>query len=673
MQKNSFDGQNSRYVRMLKAIREKFLTVRPKSWICLGIFVVIYLALRVFWLDGDPGIASAWEYGYNATDEGYYLDGGKEKFLWNHFVDLSRHEAYTYGFSAGTHGLSYLAHLVFGLSTWTWRIPFFLITCLAWIVSFVHLSRRNGASGALLLCVGISSIPMQVAYERTASNDVLIGALTVISYVLATGRSKWRLFAAACVTSLIVLVKPSVWVLMPVIAAGVLQVPKFRTWWIDISLYIISAIAGIFVCKLLVALSVLPDAQAAGIGVWEVVKKTTTHYPLPDIFDIASHLKGISAFPRDPSYVLLGVSSVFVFVFPIALAMKNLVNFRFNGNTLLFVAIPTYVAAINVMNTQYTHYFIPALMMLPMVLTAASEEVEATEGKNPIEWRRVLPVLAFLVFVYLVGVLLLSCFELTPKIAQEYYSRVYNFPAKNVWGATASVMALFVGAVVLILVYLRGLVHARRNILAWLVAAYFAGSVIFSALPAIQVASHLHQTAAYYFAPMAMALAVSGLLLVLLFGRGNGFLRNQAMAVFVFASIVVCYLVTPNWRQAAVELIRPATHYHEEATKELAKLLPKDAIVIGERSNQMLMALPIRTATTFAANSDPIPVIQSILKKEPLAKLYALADSQHAYNIQHYREHEKEYALRLIKVFKMPSFGSGKLADVYLCKIDVQK
>ena len=81
------------------------------------------------------------------------------------------------------------------------------------------------------------------------------------------------------------------------------------------------------------------------------------------------------------------------------------------------------------------------------------------------------------------------------------------------------------------------------------------------------------------------------------------------------------------------------------------------------------MSLPIRTASTILANSDPIPVIESILKAEPDAKLYALVDSQHAYNLQHYREHANEYRLHHVKTFKMPSFGNGSPADVYLCEI----
>ena len=166
------------------------MTNRKSFWICLAAFIVSYLAVRLFWLGGDPGIAAVWEYGYNVTDEGYYLSGGKEKLLWNCFVDLPRTEAFTYGFSAGTHWLSYLAHLAFGLSTWMWRIPFFILTCMAWVVVFVYLSRKSGALNALLLCSAVSFIPMQIAYERTASNDVLIGSLAVMAYVIAAGPSR---------------------------------------------------------------------------------------------------------------------------------------------------------------------------------------------------------------------------------------------------------------------------------------------------------------------------------------------------------------------------------------------------------------------------------------------------------------------------------------------------
>jgi hypothetical protein len=57
-------------------------SARIGFWMLLLVFSAIYLLLRLPWITGDPGIPSVWEYGYNATDEGYYLAGGKEK----HFI-----------------------------------------------------------------------------------------------------------------------------------------------------------------------------------------------------------------------------------------------------------------------------------------------------------------------------------------------------------------------------------------------------------------------------------------------------------------------------------------------------------------------------------------------------------------------------------------------------------
>ena len=179
----------------------------------------------------------------------------------------------------------------------------------------------------------------------------------------------------------------------------------------------------------------------------------------------------------------------------------------------------------------------------------------------------------------------------------------------------------------------------------------------------------MHQQVALYFAPMVLDLVASVLILVSLFGSGGLFLRARTIGSFALVSVATCYFLTSNWRQAACELIRPATHYHDLAAKELVSLLPKDAIVIGERANQMLMSLPIRTATTFPANSDPMPVIRSVRKADPDAKLFALVDTQHAYNLQHYRKHADEVQLRLLKTLRMPSFSSGALCDVHLCEI----
>ena len=94
-------------------------------------FLLLWGIPRIGWITCDGGVPAMWEYGYFVTDEGYYLDGGKEKLLYGDFVDLTRTEAFTYGFSPGTHWLAYLALSCFGLSYWAFRIPFILIGSLA--------------------------------------------------------------------------------------------------------------------------------------------------------------------------------------------------------------------------------------------------------------------------------------------------------------------------------------------------------------------------------------------------------------------------------------------------------------------------------------------------------------------------------------------------------------
>ena len=648
-----------------------FCRSRTAFWLLLFLFAAIYLAFRLPWLTADPGLPAAWEYGYNTTDEGYYLSGGKEKLLWGHFVDLPRTEAFTYGFSPGTHWLSYAAHLAFGLSTWTWRLPFFAIYLCAWLAMFCHLARRNGPVAAFAFCAPVSLVPMIVAYERTASNDALISALLVLSYVCAAGKTRLRLVLAGLVASAIVLVKPSVWALLPIAAAGAVQTRDLRASAKDLLLFGGVAVAGVFAWKLVVALTLLPDATD-GVSTWEIIKRTTTHYPLPRLFDVLSHFRGLASFPRDPSIQLLGVTAPLILSFPFALAVRNVVRKRWNGHLLLFLSVPAYVAAVSVMNTIYTHYFLPALVMLPILLAAAADELEASaETQDPVRWKRLMAPLLLVLALCAIGSLVLAAQTSPPAVLQNFYSRIYNLPSRNVWALTWPAMAAFVCATLLVAAFMRGFRLSRPQMVAWPFVAAVAASVVFAAFPAAQFAPHIRQMASQYLAPLTVSMVISALFLVAVLGVKERVPWRSALACALPLVILACYLGTPNWRRGFGELLRKGTHHHQAAAKELAALLPKDAIVIGERSNQMLMSLPIRTASTFAAISDPIPVIESILKAEPNAKLYALADSQNAYNLKHYREHADKYRLRLLRTFKMPSFASGDPSDVYLCAIEV--
>jgi len=298
---------------------------------------------------------------------------------------------------------------------------------------------------------------MVVAYERTASNDALIGAILVLAYVCASGLTRWRIVLAGILSGAIILVKPSVWALLPIVAAGVSYDRDLRTCFRDIALFAGVAVASAFACKLMVALSVLPDVSRAGVSIWEVVKKTTTHYPLPPIFDFASHFKGISAFPRDPSIQLLGVAAPLIFSVPFAAAAKNILAKRWNGHFLLFLAIPAYVAAVSVMNTIYTHYFLPVVMMLPLVLAAISSEMEqGATGERPITCKKAAVPVFFVAALCAVGALYIASYSVAPAVSQGFYSKIYNMPSKNVWGLTWQLILPFSAVVVVAIAAMQG-------------------------------------------------------------------------------------------------------------------------------------------------------------------------------------------------------------------------
>jgi len=174
------------YINMLGDMLNKV-----PGWVWMAAFAVLWLGLRVPWLPCDGGVPSFWEYGYFVTDEGYYLYGGKEKFLHGSFVNLTRHEAFTYGYAPLLHWISYLTHLVCGHSGWAWRVPFAAVNFAAWLAMFRWCAKRAGAAAAFALCAAVSSAPLVVEYERTASNDVFIGSLLVLSFCAACSRKVW--------------------------------------------------------------------------------------------------------------------------------------------------------------------------------------------------------------------------------------------------------------------------------------------------------------------------------------------------------------------------------------------------------------------------------------------------------------------------------------------------
>jgi hypothetical protein len=366
---------------------------------------------------------------------------------------------------------------------------------------------------------------------------------------------------------------------------------------------------------------------------------------------------------------MLGVLPAFLMPLPLLLFAIETVRTRNVSRMLLFASIPAYVGAVSVMNTIYTHYFMPVVMMLPAIILNGADTLRDIqtadfERKSP-------PVQVFsaaLLAVLAVGGLLLFDFRIKPETAQAVYSRIYNFPQKIVWTATWGPACVIV-IVALGMIAAFGGRRRLKNIAIATLPLAAASSVVCAYLPAVSIAPFMKASPLVHGIPMILNyLAGVGLCITLVI-MPSAVGRGVRLPAVLLAMVAIGYAAMPNWRVAAAELVARPTHLHRDVAEELRKILPADAIVIGERSNQMLMSLPIRTATTFPSNSDPTPVIRCVTERYPGAPLFALADSQHAYNLQHFREHAREYRLDLVKEFKMPSFANGQPASVYLCRI----
>lgn len=649
--------------------------LKKSDWFAVLGIAALWVVTRALWGDCDPGVPSMWEYGYNATDEGYYLVGGKEKFVRGLFVDLARGESQNYGFSPLTHWLSYLAHLLFGLSTWTWRIPFFALNLLSWCCLSAFISRRVGALSSFMLCAALALVPMTVAYERTASNDVLIGSLLVLASLLAFSRSKVCLVFSALATASIALVKPSVWVLVPIVFACVMSVPKTSSRFKDAAIFLGALVLGVLACKGCVILSVLKDAAVNSCTATEAVRRLTNHYPLPSLFAFFDHFRGLSSFPRDPSSPMLSFLAVLLVPVPLFFALSAALRKNLKWRHFLYIAVPLYVAGVSVMNTLYTHYFIPALAVIPLLWVLMREDVKelSEDSSDTLKMPVFILFCAGVLILPVLARLLLNPSPLASAAAlqavQSVYSRVYNFPAAIVWKHTfVGVLAL--AAVTTLFAFVSSVFSARKKLLiAVALSSLVAGSVIMAFLPAAELAPYMRKAPNVFLAPAAVSFAVFLIVVVGAFSFPVVFAKKKVWFSLPLLFVASSALMTPLWRQSAVELATLRTHYHRDAAKVIAKLVPENAVVIGERSNQMLMSLPTRTASTFAFNSDPMPIVKALWKREPATPLYALVDTQHSYNLNHYRENASLCNLQVVHKFKMPSFGTGAPCDVYLCKI----
>jgi len=214
----------------------------------------------------------------------------------------------------------------------------------------------------------------------------------------------------------------------------------------------------------------------------------------------------------------------------------------------------------------------------------------------------------------------------------------------------------------------RGWREARRSAWTWFLAAAAGGSVAFAALPSVLFAPRFHVSPGFYLPHLVLVLTATAVFLVTVHALPASVFRRRMLVAFPVLAVAAAFAFAPSWRSAAAQLVSAPGYATRAVATEIARIVPEDAVVVGERARLVLMGHPHRTATTMPSCT-PIPIVDKLFAADPSAKVYALLDSQNAYNLKHFRENAARYGLEHLKTFKMPSFGDGKPCDVYLCRV----
>lgn len=632
-----------------------------------GILFLMIVVTRWMWIDCDGGTPSLTEYGYFATDEGYYTGGGRQKFLYGEFINQTRNAPCTYAICPASHVFTWFAFSLFGQNTWAHRFFPFLFTTLAWLATFVFFSRRTlpWVVFAFISCVLLN--PFLIVYGRTACNDTLMSSLLLIGYMITRKSGLRAALVGGCVFGLGLWVKQSIWVLFLIGLSAALMsfTPRLR---LKRSLLFLAGFSvSVCVQYVLIRLLILNDAVSQNTTVSVLLRCSNSSYSLPNPFDLGQTFRGLSSFPRSPADGLLGLWIPLFFVLPSLLLIRRLMDrpLRLDGRLLLYATMVVYTLAISILPVFYAHYYIPIIVFVPLLWFEARHDLKLWG-----ETGRGTSVLLMACAIFFI-VISYNSFVVKPEKATELntlLSNAYNLPQDIVWSHNG--VYLLTGATVLALI---GLWTCRKYLTPMSVIG-----LLFSALGVADICyAQLPLSEAYKFTPIFSPtmktidhlLQVSSVLLFFAVWALPKTSRN-GVRWYVILLVLFAYgtLANPVWRNGARELTHRG-HLRTEAVKQLAKLVPPNSVVFGERAPQLFLSLKPRVAPF--PNADPVPALLKIHKRYPERPLFAVLDSEHNYHFEHYERNKDKLQYQVVCTLKLPSFNTSLPSDVFLIRFKV--
>ena len=624
---------------------------------------------RWAWLDCDGGTPSLVEYGYFATDEGYYCGGGRAKLLRDRFVSAVRAVPCTFAICPSTHVLTLWAFKLFGQTTWAHRFFPLLFCTGAWLSVFYYLSRRTLPWAAFLLCTACVTNPLLIVYGRTACSDTLMGSLVLFGYIVARKRGRLAPFAGGLIYGLGLWVKTSVWVLFAIGLSASAMASSGRLRLKRMAFFLAGFAVSTCLQYGLIRLIILPDAITQEMDVEELLDIADSSYSLPNVLDWQLLAKGISSFPRCPTDGLLSVWIALFLILPALLLVRRLAErpFRWDGRLLLYAALPLYAGGIMIMQVYYAHYFIPLAMCVPILWFEARRDLKRWPSSKP--WFAA----ALAATGVLSVVLIYLSFTVPPGEADglyDYLSNAYNLPPKIVW--TRNGVRLLSAAALLALL---ALAARFRKVSIPVFAGVFLcslgiSSLCFSTIPLCEAYKY---STLFSATIKTVALLLQVCAVVFFFAvwcLPSAFRRGVRWYLFLAVLFAAATLANPVWRFGAAELTR-RSHLHKDIVAELDRLVPDDAVVFGERAAQLFLSLKPRVSSV--PNNDPVPTVLNVHKKHPESPLFAILDTEHNYHYNHYMQNQDKIRMELVHTFKLPSFNNSLPVNVYLVRLHVLK
>lgn len=588
-----------------------------ERWVAGAVLGVAVLLLRLPWMGSDGGNVGMWTYGTFLTDEGVYTSAGQLAYRTGRWVDPELHNPESFMVSWGMHFLAYAGYCVSGLTLGAIRWPVMVLAALGWVAAFELVSRRVPPLPAAALVFLISCNPVSLTYERIASTDVVVGALSAMAYAALTRRGVWSPWVGGVLVALGLSVKGTILGLAPLFVIGLFTGPRPRLRRLMGAVVSFAVVYAVMVG--LREWCLRPLAVGGGAG---NIRAELSKVPALKVlsWDPDMWARALSIFPRWPVNMELGVFVEWLILMPpiVVLLAWWRTGRIVTSRSAVALGASLFVAALSIQVQTPTRYFVALLYLVPCILVSARGLV--------VPWRCSRPV-ALGLPILLLGVLMLVYWwpsHVDPSLLGDRPYTVYDLPRINLWELLWPRLALGVAVVVVFFKWLRPPLEGWRGWCVLLLGAFLLVFLFFCNAP-LQLGGKVK----LWFAPQQILLQLAILVAWLPFFLGGRLRHWKAWYGIQLALLMGTMATNAVWLEAWGGL-RGFRHQTRATSERIARAVPADAIIIGRQATTLLRNQALRVGLT-SPDYEPrvfITKMLEILEKNPRQPLYWLVEDE---------------------------------------------